>query len=294
MKRRKALVTIASGGTYHADWKRACEVNWQTYARRHGFDLHGIDRLPDTSERARSRSPAWQKCLVPGLDLLAHYDQVVWVDADIVINHHAAPDITETVPVERVGGVEDINYSQADPVAAGRFVERALDYWPHAVINRTAEEYYTRYGLPGGVHRVVNTGVLVLSPRHHRGLFERVYATYEEKGGREWHMEMRPLSYELVKADLVHWIDPRFNLMWPFLEFMHYPYLLQAGARSARLGRLGRWLSAVAGRDRLPAMRKAALNAAYHNAFFLHLGGCNLADMIAIDHEVSCWWGGRS
>jgi hypothetical protein len=32
------------------------------------------------------------------------------------------------------------------------------------------------------------------SPQYHRELLEKTYTTYEEKGGREWHMEMRPLS----------------------------------------------------------------------------------------------------
>jgi len=44
-------------------------------------------------------------------------------------------------------------------------------------------------------------------------VLEHVYNSYEEKGGREWHMEQRPLSYELVKAAKEHWMDPRFNVL---------------------------------------------------------------------------------
>ena len=36
---------------------------------------------------------------------------------------------------------------------------------------------------------------------------------------------MRPLSYELIKADLVHWIDHRFNAVWKNIKCLHYPFL---------------------------------------------------------------------
>lgn len=290
MKHRKAIVTLASGGRYHADWRACCEENWRIYAGRHGFDVLCLDQPPDTTPRASARSVAWQKCLVPGLEVLSDYEQAVWIDSDILINHHVAPDITAGVPVGRVGGVEDINYSTADPAAAEAFRGRALQYWPNAVINRSPDEYYTRYGLPGGVAEVVNTGVLVFSPRHHAAIFRHVHDHYEEKGGREWHMEMRPLSYELVKAGLVHWIDPRFNLMWPYLEFMHYPYLLRPRADGGLPARIRRRLVRALGADPLPLMRRAALNAAWHNAYFLHFGGCNTSDMAAIDQTNGCWW----
>ena len=42
--------------------------------------------------------------------------------------------------------------------------------------NPTAEAYYTAYGFPHGCARVPQTGVMVLSPAHHRALLEDVYA----------------------------------------------------------------------------------------------------------------------
>jgi len=36
---------------------------------------------------------------------------------------------------------------------------------------------------------------------------------------------MRPLSYELVRAGCVHWIDPRFNLLWDFYKATCFPFL---------------------------------------------------------------------
>ena len=287
MKNNKVIVTLAIGGRYYADWKRVCESNWKTYADKYGYDILCISQPLDISERAQQRSVAWQKCLILGRKSLAQdYERVVWVDSDIVFNNRTAPDVTEGVPLAEVGGAEDINGSQAEPLAARRFLERSLEYWPDAVINWTPNEYYTQYGLSPGVNRVVNTGVLVLSPTHHRHILENVYATYEEKGGREWHMEMRPLSYELVKAQLVHWIDPRFNLMWPYLELLHYPFLLHSKRDHRWADVIKKHLGRLVG---LPSIRKSSINAAFQNSFFLHFGGTNTSDMEAVNQQATSW-----
>ncbi len=280
----RALVTLAIGRGYSSEWKRICAANWREYADRFGYDLICLDQPLDTSERARKRSPAWQKCLVLGHPQVRDYDRVVWIDSDILINTHHAPDILEGVPPDRVGGVEDIGYSHTEPLESARFMERVHERWPDGVVNRTANEYYTKFGLPDGCDSVVNTGVLALSPRHHRDLLEYVYHHYEEKGGREWHMEMRPLSYELVTRKLVHWIDPRFNLMWPYLEMMYYP-----GAQSPRtptvFSRMRRLLET-------PVRHRAlrwSVNAAFQLAFFLHFGGPNTELMSDVDGRVASW-----
>jgi hypothetical protein len=212
MKNQKAIVTIAIGEKYFTSWKKFCEPNWKRYADRWGFDLFCLERPLDTSKRAGTRSVAWQKCLILGQDFGESYDQIVWIDSDILINA-CAPDITAGVPLDKVGATELRAFDLA-------FLERAFKLWPTSIINYTPQEYYSTWGLPADCDKVINTGVMILSPRFHRTILEHVYYAYEEKGGREWHMEMRPLSYELVKAGAVHWIDSRFNVMWPFEEIV--------------------------------------------------------------------------
>jgi hypothetical protein len=65
----------------------------------------------------------------------------------------------------------------------------------------------------------VQTGVRVLSPKHHRQLLEQVYRTYDDGGSKLFNNEMRPLSYEIQTRGLQHWIDARFNTLiwWVFL-----------------------------------------------------------------------------
>ena len=106
---RQAIVTLAVGASYAERFERDCRPNWTPYARRHGFGLVVITEPLDTSERAKSRSPAWQKCLILGAPQLAGYDRVVWIDSDICINP-SAPSITDGVPPERIGATDEHSF----------------------------------------------------------------------------------------------------------------------------------------------------------------------------------------
>jgi hypothetical protein len=199
MSERTAIVTIALGPGYAERWRRVCERNWREYAERHGYDVICLDQPLDDSERAQSRSPSWQKLLVPGQPFAEEYERLIWVDVDAVFSP-GAPAITEGVPAERVGAVDE--RAQMTPEVE-RVVHRVPD--PRG-------SYYGDFGLPSEFDQVVQAGVLVLSPENHRELFRHVYDSYEDRDGM--YYEMRPLSWELLNAGLVTWLDPRFNQLW--------------------------------------------------------------------------------
>ena len=228
MSERKAIVTLAVGAEFRRRWNEACSQNWSRYAARHGYDIICIDEPLDTSERARLRSPAWQKCLVLGQPFSARYDRIVWVDSDILISPDA-PDVSVGVPADKVGAVDEFGIPSPE---LHRLV-RLKDYarWRRSGVpfidNPTPESYYTAYGFSRGFGHVVQTGVMVLSPQHHRGILERTYTAHEDRGPG-WNYEMRPLSHELLSAGCVHWIDPRFNYLLGIYESLHYPFLAES------------------------------------------------------------------
>ena len=222
----KAIVTLAVGPGFAARWHSICEPHWRRYCERHGYDLICFEEPLDTSERARRRSPAWQKCLILGQPLVQRYEQVVWVDSDILPNPEA-PSVAESVAVERVGAVDE--YSMPTREIHSRVLAKLYRRWDADGIayvhNLTAPEYYARFDLPPTFDAVVQTGVLVLSPSHHRELLEDVYERYEDKGPG-FNYEMRPLSYELLRAGVVDWLDPRFNYIWGHYKALHFPFLV--------------------------------------------------------------------
>ncbi len=229
MNEKKAIVTLAIGKDFRERWLQICQPNWQIYAERQGYDLICIDEPLDDSPLARQRSPSWQKCLVLSQPFSRRYERVVWVDLDVLINP-TAPDITAETPIDKVGAVDE--YSVPTRALYATTLAKLYRHWEAIglpfVRNPTPESFYEVFGFTQGFPQVVQAGVMVLSPEHHRQILEHVYTEYADRG-HNWNYEMRPLSYELLQADCVHWLDARFNYTWGLYQALHFPFLLDAG-----------------------------------------------------------------
>jgi hypothetical protein len=211
----RAIVTLVAGKKYQTNFARYVYKNWKAYADKHGIDLLVYDKLLDHSQRAQSRSAAWQKCLVMDAGKSRRYEQVAWLDSDIVINNDKAPCIFDDVSADEIGAVQDFVYPGVDEY------RKRLEYFsrtlgePGPWFSLTPQEYMTSWGLPA-TESVVQTGVIVANPAIHGAIFKNTYDRYEDKGGPVWHYEMRPLSYEILTNSRVKWLDPRFNLCASF------------------------------------------------------------------------------
>ncbi len=258
-------MTLVMGERYGSLWRTFARDSWLAYADRHRLDVIAIDRPIDDSPRARKRSPAWQKLLILGQDFATKYDRLVWVDSDIVMNP-AAPLVTDGVPIERIGAVDE--FSLPSPTEHALAVERIgrAGGLGRDRVWFTASAYYESWGLPATLDQVVQTGVLVMSPKHHREILEHVYHSYEDRGDAIWHYEMRPLSYELLRGNLVNWIDRRFNSLWAYDKAVHYPWLLRDPYPVLRKHRGARRLALMLDEARL----RRPLAVALTNSYFLH------------------------
>src|SRR5215467_11740010 len=219
---KTAIVTIAIGAAYSARFRAHCESGWSRYAERHGFDLIVIDRPLDQTPRAVARSPAWQKCLVLRPDIAGSFDRVIWIDSDVLINDRA-PSIADGIPLERIGATDENVFPSRE---ARRQMFTLLMQQAQAVNPGLAKtwatyldpaDWHAAWGLPRCGRSIVQTGVLVLAPRHHRELLEHVYYAYEDRGGEPMNYEMRPLSFEIQARGLLHVLDNRFNALLMFL-----------------------------------------------------------------------------
>ncbi len=219
MSARKALVTIAIGDKFQREWTTLCRNNWQAYADKHNYDLISITSTLDSSERGQNRNPSWQKCLILSQDWSSQYDRIVWLDADILINTASAPCVAAEVPLEKVGGTD--YFDAPVPAYARLTLARKYDYWGDmAVQNDTPQKYYRTNHIETDLDKVIQCGVLVFSPKHHRELLEHVYHNYEQYVAYEG----RALSYEINKGGYAHWIDERFNAIWMNYKTLFYPF----------------------------------------------------------------------
>ncbi len=284
----KAIVTLIVGETYKQRWVKLCRENWMAYAEKHGYDLVLLDEPLDQGARAKSRSPAWQKCLILDQPQIQKYQRVVWVDSDILFNSFGAPDICEQVPEEKVGAVD----SFADPsqeenqIALERLWKIVRPEGQTAVGEyHTPEDVYNAYGAPiKPLNRMFNAGLLVVSPTHHGAIFRHVYNHYEDQGTPSY-FENVPLSYELVANNLVHWMDPRFNHLWAWSQHLHYPFMFDWRRRSFKdkmLRRLAKW----SGNDYEHRVAVACATASLLNCYCLHFAGC-AKDMELVDLDAA-------
>lgn len=250
-----AIVTLAIGERYQRAWKMLCETRWRQYCAAHGYDLVVIEEPLDRSPRAAARSPSWQKCLILAPEVAGSYERVVWVDSDIVINP-AAPAIADGVPLEKVGAVDEHHYPSAE--LRRRIVSDLAVAWRGVNDNLARNwesfldpaDWHAFAGLPRRGKHMVQAGVLVLSPKHHRELLELVYHGYEDKGGDALNYEMRPLSFEIQERGLEHWLDPRFNALI-FMWALYHERILRKPVKS-------------------PMDKIALIKAQYERSYFLH------------------------
>ena len=287
---RQALVTLVLGDQYRAQWHALCEPGWRRYAERHNFDIICLEEPLDTSPRAQQRSASWQKCLILSQPFAAHYERLVWLDADILINPATAPNILDGLPVNRVGAVS--SYGSPTPEHYAVANARNISLWQSrgslAQHDPTPASYYARHGLPDAQHAdVIQTGMLVLSPEHHRATLEAVYTDYEHRPS-DWQYEMPPLSHELLRRESVQWLDSRFNTIWLLYALLHYPFLYHAQRPRDWRRRLGRRLDRTLGLDRLADVRRACATAAYLNSYFLHFAAA-FAEARWVDQGLHDW-----
>jgi hypothetical protein len=211
---RKAIVTFTIGEPMGAFWQKYSLPTWKKYATRHGYDLVVFNRPIDNSERAKARSISWQKLLLAGNPGLAAYDVIVWIDADIVINHRLAPCIASTMTSNRVGICEETEFPSA-PL----FSEMKKRYGQLVIADAAKRgilhplDPHRRYGFAQPAKASFNGGLMVWRPAMHRQFLEEVYTQYEDKGPYTLY-EQVPLSYRLAEAGLYETLDPKFNMQF--------------------------------------------------------------------------------
>lgn len=312
MTNSRAIVTIVTG-KYFDWWKQYAQANWQAYADKYHYDLVILTEPLDKTERAQKRGVVWQKLIIASQDFSKRYQRLVWLDSDIVINNFNAPDILDGVPETQVGAVPGFSLPMR-----WQFVEadrRNLQYWRdhnarynyRAVIvdEPTTEDFYANLDLPHpGIDEVMQGGVLTYTPHEHRELLEHIYYSYEEKMYTplpseenpapltvmrpQRHGEMRQMSYEILRAGKIHWLDYRFNYLWHLEKLLHYPFL-QNLENVAAPSTLSAAQQNQYGVFDLNALKRACIMACFINCYFLHFAG-NQQDIPFVDLNAQTWY----
>ena len=217
MSRSKALITVVGGSLARRRWENLCAENWQRYGDRHGYDVHCLEDAHDPQDGRgwRRVGQALEHPLARGLERL------VFLDATVLI-HPEAGDVSAAVPPQMVGAVDAYAAPSPDRLRAARL--RLYRFWEDRglsfVRRETAEAFYRTQGRTPSFEGVTQPGVLVLSPARHRDVVLRACDSsgVEDEDGAA-------LSHDLLSANLVHWLDARFNVSWLIQKCEACPFL---------------------------------------------------------------------
>jgi hypothetical protein len=250
----KAIATIVIGDVFKSMWFDGNLGDCANrYCGRHGYDLIVFDDYLDKSDFGLSRPPHWQKLLILESERLAAFDDVVWLDADILINHHRAPCI---VSQKKTGKIGCVTLDSTEMITPAKRDNR----WKRRNA-APVTQWYQHFGLGADVDQWTNTGVLALT-KAHKDLLRFVYDTGQEKEG--FHQENGPLSYHIFKNGLAEPLDPRFNFSWTAEVVEHYPFLFSDDYYNDYV------------------VSSLCVNAAWHNSYFMHF----LASKFRRDYQL--------
>lgn len=273
-QRRRAIVTMLVGDRYISEWDQYCRNNWLAYGKRHDCDVVVLTEPVLPSAVTRERTLHWQKLLIPSLPALRQYQQVAWLDGDILINSSHAPSIFESHDPERIGVVDILPRMRQR--LDGMTVEQRWVYlllraqsiskdqpWAGmAAYESGFGNPYASDGLEPAPKEFINTGVLVFNPERHAAFFRTVFKKYP-RNSRNGDFEQTPLSFEILASGQAQLLDSRFNTIWALEAAHHYPFLF--GPRFIRPTpqdwREWQWLA-----------RQCVTNA-FFNSYFLHFAG---------------------
>ena len=228
----KCIATLTLGKKYEDYFNKYSRKGWEEYSHKYKMDLKVINIPLDISLRASKRSPAWQKLLILSQPWSKQYEQIVWIDSDIVINVNTSPDIFSFCEVNRVGAVNSWDFPT-------QYMYRRMlleQYSRFEVLGRKIMknidpfDYYLNRGIkPDAIDvPVLQTGVVVCAPEHHRELFEHIYYNYEDSFGPEGNYEMPAMSFEIVKNNFWTPIPNEFNLVVRDFLAIFYPQELHS------------------------------------------------------------------
>ncbi|MFY8095621.1 MAG: hypothetical protein ACOVN0_19245 [Niveispirillum sp.] len=256
---KNAIVTLLIGDSYINSWSLAAQSSWINYAVSFGFDIIIITSAIDTSEIGTGRSPAWQKLLILEQPWAKNYERIVWIDADIIINPTSA-NILESAPDPRqigVAGGRLLRESPAFMIMNERMRGTYLraECWPETARSLDIDQFERALGMMIDQDIVMyNTGVLVISPTHHRDLFRNTYRNYV---CRTRLYEQPALCYEMHKSGQIQEISALFN--WPIIlmRALYFPETLF------------KQLDKDSYKEMIPMIRKELAN-----CYFLHFAGC--------------------
>jgi hypothetical protein len=244
---KKTIVTLAIGEKYLNNWKTYCKPTWEAYAAKYNYEIIVVDKPIKQLHEEKIRPLHWQKLFIFSHPEVSNYENVVFLDADIMINHHRAPCIVEAnkrIDETRIGAVAFDRYLDDDlnayiiGIRKGNFLtyEKRLELAkkeqgnPMRLPEVDFSKIYKEYTPDNKNIPRINSGVFVLKTSLHAEFWEGIYFSSLKEAKDNWvngteiDIDQSYIVYKLWQKQNYNLLDERFNTIAPFEHAIHYPF----------------------------------------------------------------------
>ena len=243
----KAIVTIDIGDS---GILQSFIPSWNRYAEIHGYDVIVIREPIRQSEL----HPSWQKLLILDHPDVQGYDQILFLDHDVMVNADA-PCIFESMDdPTKIGLVTWKGSYHADPSMLDNVFRKV---WKNNGFEcfrglRNHSDILSNAGYDPITDDWTNMGVFTCTPDH-ADLLRSIYEEGTSRGEvKASSLEAVASIYHLLglNSSLIEPLDRRFNVIWSFVVGEHYPFIGHG--------------------EVLVSLAEACVRTAFGNCFFMH------------------------
>ena len=227
------ICTNLIGSKYKKYWEKHCKKNWLKYCKKHKINLAYFDeRIHHEEIINKNYAPTWQRLLI-GIEIKKFYKKisnVCYLDTDILINHHLAPNIFKDFnkkKISLVSCVKNLPYSR-------NFMElqKLLSFFRNKFVSKKYPLNSSSLLEPKQLYSLnklepmsdyANAGVMVFNIKERANILFDCFKLFEGKNLLE--RDQTAINYFFQKKKLVNWIDYKFNTLWVYEMCFKYPFL---------------------------------------------------------------------
>lgn len=199
------LVTLCIGEKYINQYNNLFRHFHEDYAKKCNYDFKIITDY--IQEPKHPSVISLNKILVCEYNWKIHYDIIIFIDADIIINKTTPPLHNYYNFGDKIGCVN----SNPD-------LEARVQGNINSKNKITAKEYYKiKSNHTIDTEHIINTGVLVIQPNKHKQFLQNIFKQYSQSqiNNKEgFHYEQSVIGYELQKNNISFLMDSKWNAIW--------------------------------------------------------------------------------
>ena len=224
----KVALVIITIGQQRWQYEKLFIPSIKAYATKWNYDFFQIKDMldhtlqPKPNDTYMKQTICMQKCLIAQQSWAQKYDIIIYMDSDFLINIDSAPNIIQEYQLGKIAAVDERTMFGNSAYVSSVWQRVA----PH--LPKTAEEYYSKF-FPGqeSFDKQFNGGLIVFQPNVHAEFFKMVYDKYMPYilSGKDIDGDQAVLNFEANKANLVQYLDERWNRLWNFCWVLYYGFL---------------------------------------------------------------------